>query len=261
MKSACRHLIAALALLCGLNAFAAPYPNESQLRTAIGTGAGLLKSVGLELTMLDAQREGVALPLLAAGLNLETGVCVVFYNTQPADKLAHFFAAMDTADLPVWLDAIAVHEATHCVEQREAYLRRRFDKVLPPAFPREGMTVQGYVSVVRSGAVETWGEALADIASVLYLQQATPARWTFFAEGIAQLRRDLAGKSPEHDTSAWLERLIAAQAGPAPGQNIFEAAFQLRRELAPCKGEREGCPGAAGTADPAPEPQDRRVRR
>lgn len=231
MKSASRRLLATLALLCGISAHAAPYPSEAQLRAAIASGAGMLAAVGIEAVPLDARREGLALSLLAAGLNLETGVCVLFYNPQPTDRLQPFFAAMDERELPIYLSAIAVHEATHCVEQREAYLRRHFEKVLPPDFPQEGMTVQGYLSVVRSGAVETWGESLADIASVLYLQQAQPARWSHFAAGIAELRRSTADRWPEHDTSTWLDRLIIERASPAPGENLFEAAFRLRREF------------------------------
>ena len=38
------------------------------------------------------------------------------------------------------------------------------------------MNIQGYVSVVKSGALEAWGEALADISSLLYLKQAWMAR-------------------------------------------------------------------------------------
>lgn len=233
MKPACRRLIAALALLCCSQASAAPYPNESQLRTAIEAGADLLNAEGIELEMLDARQEGLALSLLAAGLDLDTGVCLVFYNPTPVEGLSPFFARLDEKDLPIWLSAIAVHEATHCVEQREAYLRRRFDKVLPPGLEGDGMTVQGYLSVVRSGAVQTWGEALADIASVLYLQRAVPQRWTYFAEGIAALRRDLADRWPEHDTSGWLAKIIAADHDQAAGSNIFETAFRLRRQFQP----------------------------
>lgn len=233
MKPACRRLIAALAMLCCPPLWAASYPTESQLRTAIGAGAGVLKEEGMEIQMLDAQKEGLSLSLLAAGLNLDTGVCLVFYNTKPAEGLTRFFAGLEEKDMPLWLDAIAVHEATHCVEQREAYLRRHFDKVLPPNVERDHMTVQGYLSVVKSGAVETWGEALADIASVLYLKEVAPERWTYFAQGFAALRHDLAGSRPEHDTSAWLQRLIAANDEPVPSQNIFEAAFQLRRKFQP----------------------------
>jgi hypothetical protein len=83
------------------------------------------------------------------------------------------------------------------------------------------------------GAVQTWGEALADIASLLYLKRAAPERWSYFAEGIAAMRHDLAGKWPEHDTSAWLHRVIAANAAAAPGQSVFEAAFELRRRFKP----------------------------
>jgi len=38
--------------------------------------------------------------------------------------------------------------------------------------PRENITVQGYLAVVKSGSVETWAEALADIVSVLYFKEA-----------------------------------------------------------------------------------------
>lgn len=238
MKSTCRRLLAALALLCCLQASAAPYPDDGQLRTAIGAGAALLAGEGIAVEMLDAQKEGLALPLFAAGLDLRTGVCIIFYNSSPEDGLSQFFGKLETKDMPVWLSAIAVHEATHCVEQREGYLRRHFDKVLPTEIGRDGMTVQGYLSVVKSGAVETWGEALADIASLLYLKRTVPERWTDFARGFAAMRRDLAGKWPEHDTSAWLHRVIAANAETAPDQGIFESAFQLRRQFRPAREAR-----------------------
>jgi len=59
MKSACRHSVAALALLCCIHACAAPYPTEDQLRTAIGEVARMLKSEALELEILDARKEGL----------------------------------------------------------------------------------------------------------------------------------------------------------------------------------------------------------
>lgn len=233
MGSVCRHSVAALALLCSSHAFAVAYPTEDQLRTAIGEVAGLLKSEGLELEILDARKEGLARPLMAAGLNLSNGACLIFFNTKPEDGLTQFFDAIRENDLPVWLKAIAVHEATHCFEQREAYVHKRFDKVLPPHFNRDNVTIQGYLSVVKSGALETWGEALADIASVLYLKQAEPERWVQFANGLAAMRHDLARKWPAHDTSAWLYQVIAAGADKAANQSLFETAFQLRRQYRP----------------------------
>jgi hypothetical protein len=210
-----------------------PYPTEDQLRTAIGEVAGLLKSEGIELEILDARKEGLTRPLMAAGLNQTTGVCLVFYNTKPEDGLIQFFDSIDQKDLPVMLSAIAVHEATHCIEQREAYVRKRFDKVLPPDFKRDNMTIQGYLSVVKSGALVTWSEALADITSVLYLKRAVPGQWVRFSNRIAAMRRDLAWKWPEHDTSAWLHKIIAADTGEAANQSLFETAFQLRRQYRP----------------------------
>lgn len=239
MQSACRHFIAALATACSLGAGAAPYPDEGQLQRALATGGEVLHRAGLDQVAFDARRAGLALPLLAAGLNLDTGVCVVFYDSRPEEALLPFFARLDERDLPIWLSAIAVHEATHCVEQREAYLRRHFDKVLPPAIATRDMDAGAYLAVVRSGALETWGEALADIAAVVYLQRAFPGRWRDFAAAMAGLRRELAGARPEHDTSGWLCRLSGTR--PAAEDDIFEAAFRLRREL--------GAAPAAGTAD------------
>ncbi len=46
------------------------------------------------------------------------------------------------------------------------------------------MTVQGYMGALKSGTLQTWGEALADIASVLYLKQATPDHWRKLAAGL-----------------------------------------------------------------------------
>lgn len=214
---------------------AAPYPTEDQLRSAIAAGAEVLAPEGIELEMFDARKEGLNLSLLAAGLNLDTGICLVFYNSQPAERLTRFFDGLKEEDLPIWLNAIAVHEATHCVEQREAYLRQRFDKVLPPQLEHQDMTVPRYLSVVKSGNLETWGEALADIASILYLQETVPERWTYFAQGIATLRHDLAARSPEHDTSVWLRQVIAQNPPQVSDQDLFETAFKLRRRFQPEK--------------------------
>lgn len=224
---------AALAFFFSLNAFAAPYPNEAQLRSAIENVAGILKSEGLQLAIFDTLKEGMTQPLFAAGLSLTSGKCMIFFNTRPEDGLNQFFDAIPEKDIPIWLNAMAVHEATHCIEQREAYVRKRFDIVLPPSLKQDSMTIQGYLSVVKSGLVETWGEALADIASVLYLKQVEPERWQHFAKGIATMRHGLAWKWPEHDTSPWLLKVIAANAESAPNQTLFDAAFQLRRKFRP----------------------------
>lgn len=233
MRSICRQALMALGLFCGANTYAANYPTTEQLRTAIGVAADLVQAEGLALEMQDGLAAGVTLPLMAAGLDLSNGACKVFYNAKPEAELQKFFDGIKQPDLPVWLSAIAVHEATHCIEQREVYVRRQFDKVLPPDFDREGMTVKGYLGVVRSGAVETWGEALADIASVLYLKRTVPDQWMDFAQGIMAMRRDLAKTWPSHDTSAWLKPLIAAPDAVPVQQNLFDAAFQLRRQFRP----------------------------
>ncbi len=47
------------------------------------------------------------------------------------------------------------------------------------------------------------------------------------------MRHDLAWKWPEHDTSAWLHQVIAADIGEAVNQSLFETAFQLRRQYLP----------------------------
>lgn len=233
MKSTLRAILAAIILpfLSG-PAMAAPYPDAEQLQAAIALGGELLAGAGMGLEVRDARREGLALSLLAAGLDLDSGRCVVYFNAEPAALLRDFFAGLEERDMPVWLGAFAVHEATHCIEQREAYLRLHFDKVLPPDLPHAGMTLRGYLSVVKSGAVETWGEALGDIASILYLRQAEPARWRFFARGIAGLRRDLASRAPEHDTTGWLDKLIAAGDEAGSG-DVFETAFRLRQRFRP----------------------------
>ncbi len=235
MKSACMHSVAALALLWCAHAWAAPYPTEDQLRTALGRITGMLKSEGLELEILDARMEGVTQPLMAAGLSLSSGACLIFYNTEPEDGLIQFFGAIDQEDLPVMLNALAVHEASHCIEQREAYVRKRFGKVLPPDFESDNVTLQGYLSVVKSGALVTWGEALADIASALYLKRTVPGRWAQLSNRIAGMRHNLAWKWPEHDTSAWLHQIIAADIGEAANQSLFENAFALRRQFRPDK--------------------------
>ena len=230
-----RHAAVAFVLLCCSYASAAPYPTESQLRTAIENAAILAKAEDLDVAIFDAQKVGMAQPLLAARLSAETGTCQVFYNTKPEDGLTQYFETIAANDLPVLLIALATHEVAHCVEYREAYVRKRFDKILPPEFRNDSATVQGYMGAVKSGALETWGEALADIASLLYLKQATPDHWLELAKGVAGMRRDLASKWPEHDTSPWLYKIIAADADAnAPlNRSLFETAFQLRRQYRP----------------------------
>jgi len=233
MSVVLRRGLAALAFICCSSAFAAAYPTADELRTAIGVAAGVTRLDGLILHMEDARQAGVKLPLMAAGLNINTGVCQIYYNPAPEEGLTRFFEKVNQKDLPVWLNAIAVHEATHCIEQREVYIRGRFDKVLPPDVARDGMTLKGYLGVVKSGAVETWGEALADIASVLYLKRAAPDQWLSFAQAIIAMRHSLAARWPSHDTSLWLKNLIAEREDTSPQQSCFEAAFRLRRLLRP----------------------------
>jgi len=213
----------------------ATYPNEGQMRAAIENAAKLVKAEGLDLEILDSQKVGLARPLLAARWSLESGTCLIFYNTKPEDGLTQFFATIAASDLPVMLSAIAMHEATHCIEQREAYVNHRFDRILPPGFWGDTATVQGYRRAVESGALETWGEALADIASLLYLKQVMPDQWMKLAIGVAGMRHNLARKWPEHDTSPWLYKIIAADPGAdaTAGQSLFETAFQLRWQYRP----------------------------
>jgi hypothetical protein len=175
----------------------------------------------------------MAHPLLAARLNIATGACNIFYNTKPEDGLTQYFKTIAANGLPVLLTAMATHEIAHCVEYREAYVRKRFDKIMPPGFRSNSMTVQGYMGAVKSGTLETWSEALADIASLLYLKQATPDHWLELAKGVAKMRHDLARKWPEHDTSPWLYKIIAADANAPLTQSLFETAFQLRRQYRP----------------------------
>jgi len=222
-----------IALLYGSCAFASSYPTDSQLRKAIVDISGLLKTEGLQVVILDAQKEGISLPLMVAGLSLTSGACLVFYNSQPVEDLERFFAATEEKDLSIWLNAIAVHEVTHCIEQREAYVRKRFEKVLPPGFKQDNLTVQGYLTVIKSGVVETWGEALADIAAVLYFKSIVPAQWQSFANRLATMREELAFKYPEHNTAPWLHSVINADIDKSVDQNIFDAAFQLRKQFRP----------------------------
>ena len=216
----------------------AAYPTQDQLRTAIETAAALAKAEGLDVEIFDAQKVGMAQPLLAARLSFATGVCTIFYNTKPEDGLTQYFKTIAANDLPVLLIAMATHEITHCIEYREAYVRKRFDKIMPPGFRGNSMTVQGYIGAVKSGALETWSEALADIVSLLYLKQATPDHWLELAKGVAAMRHDLARKWPEHDTSPWLYKIIAADAKAPLTQSLFETAFQLRRQYRPGGQER-----------------------
>jgi hypothetical protein len=211
----------------------AAYPTEGQLRTAIESAATLAHAERLEVEIFDARKAGLTQPLLGAILNVDTGSCQIFYNTKPEDGLTQYVETIAANDLPVLLTAMAVHEVAHCIEYREAYIRKRFDKVLPPGFSSDRMTVQGYMGAVESGTLQTWVEALADIASVLYLKQATPEHWLNLATGVAAMRRGLAHKWPEHDTSPWLYRVIAADANLPGNQSLFETAFELRWRYRP----------------------------
>ncbi len=219
------------ALLWAVGAHAAGYPTESQFRMALGDIDAVVRAEGMALEVLDAEQEGVTLPLLSAGLNIDTNTCVVFFNTLPEDGLVQFFSAINEHELALMLRAISVHEVTHCVEQREAYVLKRFDKVLPDAYKQDGMSIQGYLSVVKSGAVETWGEALADISSVLYLKQTVPGQWLALATRISAMRRELGTKWPTHDTSDWLDRLIELNPDIDGRSSVFDAAFLYRKEF------------------------------
>lgn len=233
MSSILRQVLPALALFCSISAHAAAYPTADELRAAIEVAAGLTQTDGLTLEMKDARQSGVTLPLMAAGLNLNSGVCQIYYNPAPEPGLARFFEGVSAKNLPVWLSAIAVHEATHCIEQREGYLRGHFDEVLPPEIERSGMTLKGYLRIVKSGAVDNWGEALADIASVMYLKQAAPDQWKSFAQAIIAMRQTLAAKWPSHDTSPWLKNLLAVNDDTPRQLSCFDAAFRWRRLLRP----------------------------
>jgi hypothetical protein len=184
------------------------------------------------LELLDAQKAGLTQPLMAAVLTVTGDACLVYFNTRPENGLIEFFDRFNAEDLTVVLNALAVHEATHCYEQREAFIRKRFEKVLPADLKRETVTVQGYLAVMKSGALVTWGEALADIASVLYFRQAVPGQWEYFATALATMRHDLAAKWPEHDTTPWLYKIIATDAGNVANQSLFETALQLRSQYA-----------------------------
>ncbi|MBE0623259.1 MAG: hypothetical protein IH606_00475 [Burkholderiales bacterium] len=211
----------------------AAYPTQGQLRAAIESAATLASAERLEVEIVDARKAGMTQPLLAAKLDLATATCRIFYNTKPEDGLTQYFETIAADDLPVLLTAMAVHEVAHCIEYREAYVHKRFDKVLPPGFRSESMTVQGYMGALKNGRLQTWGEALADIASVLYLKQAAPEHWLKLAAGVAGMRHELARKWPEHDTSPWLYRVIAADANLPRNQSLFEAAFQQRWRYRP----------------------------
>ena len=229
-------ICAAFLALCSAaapQAAAVPYPTEPQFRSAIADAAVVARAENLRLEILDAHREGITRPLMSAGLSLGDGVCVVFYNTTPLAELQVFFESVHPADLPVWLDALAVHEVAHCIEQREAYVNKRFVKVLPPGMKLDDQTTQGYLSIVKSGAVGAWGEAFADIVAVLYLKQALPDHWRGYAAQLADMRAERGRTDPEHNTAPWLRAVIAAGAQPAPGQSLYEAAFEMRTRFRP----------------------------
>jgi hypothetical protein len=47
------------------------------------------------------------------------------------------------------------------------------------------------------------------------------------------MRVELAKTYPTHNTAVWLRQMVAADAGPAANQSLFEAAFALRRQYRP----------------------------
>jgi hypothetical protein len=228
-----RAVWSACLLLACASAQALPYPDESQFRTAASTAERILKTESIPMELLDARKERVSRPLMSAGLSLRDGVCLIFFNVDPVADVQPFFDGMQTQDFPILMRALAVHESAHCVEQRDAYLNKEFDKVLPPTIPREGMNVQGYLSVVRSGAVEAWGEAFADLAALLYIKQEEPERWVDLAKQLLTLRIERAKLDPEHDTSPWIQRFIEERPSAVAGQTIFDRAFELRRLYRP----------------------------
>ena len=86
------------------------------------------------------------------------------------------------------------------------------------------------------------GSQLRNIVSVLYLKQAVPVRWQQFAGALAAMRNSKAGQWPEHNTSAWLHKVIAAGADKPEHLSLFEAAFQLRRQFQPEQPARSSTP-------------------
>ena len=128
---------------------------------------------------------------------------------------------------------LAVHEVAHCIEQREAYVHKHFQEVLPPNVKLKDVTIQGYLSVVKSGAVEAWGEAFADIVAVLYLKKNRPADWQRFASNLADMRDQRARGDPEHNTAPWLRRVIAANAEIGATQTMYQTAFEMRKLYRP----------------------------
>lgn len=226
-------VIAASGLFGNVNADAAGYPKERQFREAIEDVAGVVRAEGMALKVLDAQKEGLSRPLLSATFDIASNACMVFFDTRPENSLTQFFASLTEPDMALILRAISVHEMAHCVEKREAYVRQRFDKVLPDSYKPSDMTTQGYISVVESGALENWGEALADISSVLYLKRADPGRWRYLARRISTMRQELAAKWPQHDTSPWLNRLIDADPEIGTDANLFDMAFKYRKLFRP----------------------------
>ena len=108
-----------MAAVWAMGAHAADYPTESRFRQALAGVERLVRAEGMRLEVLNAQDEGLTRPLLAAGFNIDSSTCIVFFNTRPEDGLTQFFASISERELPPLLRAMAVHEVTHCVEQRE----------------------------------------------------------------------------------------------------------------------------------------------
>ena len=97
---------ACLLLACA-SAQALPYPDEVQFRSAIAAAAPLLKAENIGLEILDARKEGLKRPLLAAGLSLKDRVCLIFFNTEPVGDMQKFFNTLQPEDLSLWLNVLA----------------------------------------------------------------------------------------------------------------------------------------------------------
>ena len=125
MMKAVPSVFASLFLLfCAVPSLGAPYPSPGQLRQAIGEMSARLKAEKMDVEVLDARGNGVAVPLIAAGLRLADSTCIVYVNEVIEARLEKFFGTMPVQDMPIWLNSIALHEIAHCIEQREAFEAR-----------------------------------------------------------------------------------------------------------------------------------------
>lgn len=220
------------ALLASTIAWTAPYPTKTQFEDAIAAIAPMVKQqAGLEV--IAESGGGWDVSLMAA--NLARGKCRIVYDLEPTKEIIQdFFLPIADENLAAWLRAIVVHEATHCVQYKDAFMDGHLDGIVPPQYSRQITTIEAFILKRQEEPFTLWREAASDIAAVLYLAEEAPSCWRILVSHLYDIRRREASSAPEHDTSAWILGMLNSTQEPLVSQsNLFEAAFTLRVKLQP----------------------------